>query len=229
MRKPLIIIFFVLLIDQLIKIYVKTHFFLGDEVNVAGGWFIIHFTENNGMAYGMEFGGNFGKLFLSVFRIAAVAGIGWYLWSLSKQKEDKLYLVCISLIFAGAVGNILDSVFYGMIFSDSTCEISRFMPPEGGYSSFLHGKVVDMFYFPVIRGHFPAWFPFWGTEEFIFFRPVFNFADASISGGVGMIVLFQKRFFGKKAVTPLEKPAEVTPESASPASKTPVTPESHPE
>lgn len=198
MRKPLIIIFIVLLLDQLVKIYIKTHFFLGEEVRVAGDWFIIHFTENNGMAYGMEFGGNWGKLFLSVFRIVAVAAIAWYLWTLTKQKEDKVYIVCISLIFAGAVGNIIDSAFYGMLFSDSNYEVARFMPEEGGYAGFLHGKVVDMLYFPVLKGHFPAWFPIWGSEDFIFFRPVFNIADASISFGVALIILFQKRFFATK-------------------------------
>lgn len=198
MRKPLIIIFLVLLIDQLIKIYVKTHFFLGEEVHIAGNWFIIHFTENNGMAYGIELGGNFGKLFLSVFRIIFVGGIAWYLWKLTKENGDKLFITCIALIFSGAVGNIIDSVFYGVVFSDSNYEVARFMPVEGGYSSFLHGKVVDMFYFPVIEGHFPSWFPVWGSEEFIFFRPVFNFADASISVGVAMILLFQKRFFDEK-------------------------------
>ncbi len=212
MKKPLILIFLILLIDQLIKIFIKTHFFLGEEVKIAGDWFIIHFTENNGMAYGMEFGGNFGKLFLSVFRIAAVGAIGWYLWSLVKQKEDKLYITCIALIFAGAVGNIIDSAFYGMLFSDSNYEVARFLPEEGGYSSFLHGKVVDMFYFPVINGHFPAWFPFWGTEDFIFFRPVFNMADASISVGVAIIILYQKRFFKKKPVEDIIEPTEAAAE-----------------
>ena len=207
MRKPLIIIFLILLTDQLIKLYVKTHFFLGEEVHMAGDWFIIHFTENNGMAYGIEFGGNFGKLFLSVFRIVFVIGIAWYLWRLTKENGDKLYIICIALIFSGAVGNIIDSVFYGVIFSDSNYEVAQFMPVEGGYSSFLHGKVVDMFYFPMIEGHFPAWFPFWGTEEFIFFRPVFNFADASISVGVAMILLFQKRFFDEKVKAVAEEPA----------------------
>ncbi len=201
MRKPLLIVFIILLIDQLIKIYIKTHFFLGEEVHLSGDWAIIHFTENNGMAYGMEFGGGFGKLFLSVFRIVAVGGIGYYLWTLTKSAEDKLYIICIALIFAGALGNIVDSAFYGVLFSDSNYEVARFLPEEGGYSTFLHGKVVDMFYFPIIRGHFPSWFPIWGTEEFEFFRPVFNFADFSISVGVGMIILFQKRFFGKKKVT----------------------------
>ncbi len=198
MKKPLIIIFLVLLIDQLIKIYIKTHFFLGEENHIAGNWFIIHFTENNGMAYGMEFGGQFGKLFLSAFRIIAIGAIGWYLWSITKKKEDKLYIICIALIFAGALGNIIDSVFYGVIFSDSNFGIATFMPEAGGYSSFLHGKVVDMFYFPIIEGHYPAWFPFWGNEELVFFRPVFNFADTSISIAVGIIILNQKRFFSKK-------------------------------
>ncbi len=196
-RKALSIVFLVLLIDQLIKIYIKTHFFLGEEVNIAGNWFIIHFTENNGMAYGLEFGGQFGKLFLSTFRIVAVGGIGYYLWTLTSKKEDKLFIFCIALIFAGALGNIIDSAFYGMIFSDSNYDIAKFMPAEGGYASFLHGKVVDMFYFPVIEGHFPPWFPIWGSEEFVFFRPVFNFADFSISVGVAIIVLYQKRFFAK--------------------------------
>ncbi|MBK7182622.1 MAG: lipoprotein signal peptidase [Bacteroidetes bacterium] len=198
MKKPLIIIFLVLFIDQLIKIYIKTHFFLGQEVHVAGDWFIIHFTENNGMAYGMEFGGEFGKLFLSIFRTVAIAGIGWYMWSMTKKNEDKYFITCIALIFAGAVGNLIDSAFYGVLFSDSGYDIARFMPEEGGYSSFLHGKVVDMFYFPIIEGHFPSWFPIWGSEEFVFFRPVFNFADAAISAGVILIIFNQKRFFGKK-------------------------------
>lgn len=198
MKKPLLIIFAVLLIDQLIKLYVKTHFFLGEEVHVAGDWFILHFTENNGMAYGMEFGGDWGKLALSLFRIVFVSAMGVYLWKLTKEKSEPLFIISLSLIFAGAVGNIIDSVFYGVIFSDSNFEIARLLPEEGGYSSFLHGKVVDMFYFPVIQGHFPDWFPIWATEEFIFFRPVFNFADAAITAGVAIIILFQKRIFDEK-------------------------------
>jgi signal peptidase II len=197
-KKPILIVLLILLIDQVIKIYVKTNFFLGEELRLAGDWAILHFTENPGMAYGMVFGGEFGKLFLSIFRIIAVAGIGYYLWKLTKQKEDKLYVICIAMIFAGAVGNIIDSAFYGMLFSDSNYEVARFLPEEGGYAPFLHGSVVDMFYFPIIEGHFPSWFPIWGTEEFVFFRPVFNFADFSISVGVAIIVLYQKRFFTKK-------------------------------
>ncbi len=201
MKKPIIIVILVLLIDQLLKIYIKTHFFLGQEVRVLGNWFIIHFTENNGMAYGMELGGQFGKLVLSSFRILAVLAIAWYLVDIIKKKENQLYITCIALIFAGAVGNIIDSAFYGVLFSDSGYDVARFLPDEGGYASFLHGKVVDMFYFPIISGHFPAWFPIWGTEDFIFFRPVFNVADASISIGVGVLILNQRKFFGHKKET----------------------------
>lgn len=172
--------------------------FLGQEYDIFGNWGIIHFTENNGMAFGMEFAGNYGKLFLSVFRILAVAAIGWYLYSLTKKKESSLGLILsVSLIFAGAIGNIIDSAFYGLLFSDSTFQIAEFMPDGGGYGSFLHGKVVDMFYFPIINGHFPQWFPLWGNEEFIFFRPVFNLSDTSITIGVISLILFQKRFFKK--------------------------------
>jgi len=221
-KKPLIIIFLVLFIDQLIKIYIKTHFFLGQEVHVAGDWFIIHFTENNGMAYGMEFGGEFGKLFLSIFRTVAIAGIGWYMWAMTKKNEDKYFITCIALIFAGAVGNLIDSAFYGVLFSDSGYDIARFMPEEGGYSSFLHGKVVDMFYFPIIEGHFPSWFPIWGSEEFVFFRPVFNFADAAISAGVILIIFNQKRFFAKKEEV-IETSSTENPIKEADGSETPTT------
>lgn len=172
---------------------------------MAGDWAIIHFTENEGMAWGMTFGGDYGKLILSVFRLAAVSALAYYIWALVKKKDDNLYIACIALIFAGAVGNIIDSVFYGMIFSDSNFEVARFMPAEGGYASFLHGSVVDMFYFPIIEGHFPSWFPVWGSESFEFFRPVFNFADFSISVGVAIVVLYQKRFFGQKKVVVAEE------------------------
>ena len=218
MKKPLIVIFLILLIDQLIKTYIKTHFYLGQELHVAGHWFILHFTENNGMAYGMEFGGRFGKIFLTLFRIIAVGGIGYYLWTLTKKKEDQLYVICIALIFAGALGNIIDSAFYGVLFSDSNYDVARFMPAEGGYESFLHGKVVDMFYFPVMQGHFPTWFPFWGGEDFILFRPVFNFADASISVGVALIIVFQIRFFGKKKESLIEPINEVQNNEVPPSS-----------
>lgn len=188
----------VLLIDQIIKVWIKTHMMLGDEFNIAGDWFIIHFVENNGMAFGMELGGGWGKLFLSVFRIAAVFAIGYYLVGLCRKSTVNIGLIAsISLVFAGAIGNILDSIFYGVLFDSSLGQIATFLPDGGGYSSWLHGKVVDMFYFPLFSGTFPNWVPIWGGDFFLFFRPVFNFADASISVGIAIILLFQKRFFAK--------------------------------
>lgn len=172
---------------------------IGQEIPVFDNWFIIHFTENEGMAFGMRFGGNFGKLFLSIFRIIAVIIIGGYLIRLTKRNQKTGLILSLSLIFAGALGNIIDSAFYGMIFSESKFhEVAIFFPPEGSYGSFLHGKVVDMLYFPVINGYYPTWFPFWGGAEFIFFRPVFNIADSSITIGVFILIIFQKKFFKKE-------------------------------
>ena len=171
---------------------------LGEEINVLGNWFIIHFTENEGMAFGMRFGGDSGKLILSIFRIIAIIAIGWYLLKITKRKENPGLIFSMSLIFAGALGNIIDSAFYGMIFSESKFhDVAVLFPPEGGYSSFLHGKVVDMLYFPVLKGFYPQWFPFWGGQDFIFFRPVFNIADSSITTGVLILIFFQKKFFKK--------------------------------
>lgn len=195
MKKSILIVFLVLLADQLIKFWVKTHMYLGQEHYIAGRWFIIHFVENSGMAFGLEFGGGYGKLALSLFRIIAVFAIGYYLVSIIKQKANMSFIVALSLIFAGAIGNIIDSVFYGVLFSSSDFELAKFMPEAGGYGSLLHGKVVDMFYFPIIRGHFPDWFPYWGGESFEFFRPVFNLADSAITVGVTIFILFQKSIF----------------------------------
>jgi signal peptidase II len=195
-KKPLLIILLVLIFDQALKIYIKTHFILGEEHRIAS-WFIIHFTENNGMAFGMQFSGQYGKIFLSVFRIAALSAIGYYLWTLVKRNAHPGLIASFALIFAGAMGNILDSTFYGVLFSDSSYELAKFMPAEGGYAGLLHGKVVDMFYFPLIEGHFPSWVPFWGTEEFLFFRPVFNVSDSAITVGVVLILLFQKKYYPK--------------------------------
>lgn len=208
----------VLLIDQAIKIYVKTHFMLGEEHNIAGNWFIIHFTENPGMAFGMEFGGDYGKITLSVFRIlAAIFGV-YYIGRIIKTKQHIGYVLCVALIFAGAVGNIIDSMLYGLLFSNSDFQLAGFMPAEGGYAGFLHGHVVDMFYFPLIDGTFPKWFPVWGGEPFQFFRPVFNFADASISMGVILILIFQKRFFAQPTPAKIDTGADTTidPESQTP-------------
>lgn len=171
---------------------------IGQEIHVFGNWFIIHFTENEGMAFGMSFGGDFGKLLLSIFRILAILAITWYIFRIRKIPDKKGLIFSLSLILAGALGNIIDSAFYGMIFSASKFhEIATLFPAEGGYSSFLHGKVVDMFYFPIIKGYYPTWFPLWGGQDFVFFRPVFNIADSSITIGVFILIFFQKRFFKK--------------------------------
>jgi signal peptidase II len=193
--KSILIIFLILLFDQLLKIYIKTNFKLGDEVIIAKNWFIIHFVENNGMAFGLEFGNSIGKYLLSIFRIVAVTGIGWYLTKLWKKEIPFGLIASFSLILAGAIGNILDSAFYGLIFNESYGQAASFMPAGGGYASFLQGRVVDMFYFPIFSGHYPQWFPFFSGQEFIFFRPVFNVADSSITIGIFMILLFYRRYF----------------------------------
>ncbi len=194
--KSALFIFSILILDQSLKIWVKTNMTLGQEFSVIGNWFLLHFIENNGMAFGMEFAGKTGKLILSVFRVFAVAGIGWYLVKLIKDDVSYGLIFSISAIFAGAVGNIIDSAFYGVIFSDSGFfKLATLFPEQGGYSSFLHGRVVDMLYFPVLKGHYPSWFPWNAGSEYIFFRPVFNLADSSITIGVAAILIFQKRFF----------------------------------
>lgn len=194
--KPVGLIFAVLLIDQLSKFWIKLNMTLGQEFRIMGDWFIIHFTENNGMAFGMEFGGEFGKLALSLFRILAVVLIGYGLHYMVKHKYNQGFILCVGLILAGALGNIIDSTFYGVIFSESSWyDKAVFLPESGGYSSFFHGKVVDMLYFPIIQGNFPSWVPIWGGEDFLFFRPVFNIADTAITLGVVLILIFQKKYF----------------------------------
>ena len=194
MKKIFFTAFILIILDQILKIWIKTHLFLGEEYQVFN-WFIIHFTENNGMAFGMEFGGYTGKKILTLFRIIVV-GLGIkYVFDLVKKRLSNGALIALGLIIGGAIGNIIDSSFYGIIFNESYNNVASFMPESGGYSSFLHGKVVDMFYFPLMNSHFPSWLPIWGGEHFIFFRPVFNIADAGISVGIFMILLFYRQEF----------------------------------
>lgn len=212
--KSLIIIFLVLTTDQVLKIWVKTTMSLGDEFVVFKDWFILHFVENNGMAFGFEFAGEYGKMFLSIFRILAVVAIGWYLFKLAKQKEIPFgFIISISLIFAGAIGNIIDSLFYGLIFEQSYGQVSAIFPEGGGYAGFLHGKVVDMFYFPLINGRYPDWVPFLGGNEFIFFRPVFNIADSVITIGIFSVLIFYRKYFNKVEEKPAEEIREQNPET----------------
>jgi signal peptidase II len=196
--KSILIIVLILFFDQVLKIWIKSNMMLGDEIVIAKNWFIIHFVENNGMAFGLEFGNHIGKYFLSIFRILAIGALGWYLSKLWKRDVPFGIIVCFSLIMAGAIGNVLDSAFYGLIFNESYGQVATLFPAGGGYASFLQGRVVDMFYFPLISGSYPSWLPFVGGEDFIFFRPVFNMADSSITVGIISILIFYRKFFEDK-------------------------------
>ncbi len=197
-RNVFLIICLVVIADQVLKIYVKTHFHAGESHAIVGSWFQLYFIENEGMAYGWKFGGEWGKLLLTLFRLAAVIFGVFYIRKIIQQKYHPGFIICAALIFAGALGNLIDSMFYGMIFQDSSpfsYNVAQIFPAHG-YAGFLHGKVVDMLYFPIIQNaHFPAWVPFWGGEDFIFFRPIFNLSDAAISTGIITILIFQKRYF----------------------------------
>ena len=195
LRKAYILIFIILLVDQVSKIYIKTHFVLGEEVSVLS-WFKILFIENEGMAWGTEIPGAYGKLFLTVFRLIAVSAIGYWLWDSVKKNSSNYLIVAIALILAGAFGNIIDSVFYGIIFDDSHGHIATLFS-DLPYGKVLHGKVVDMFYFPIFEGNFPSWLPFWGGNNFKFFNAIFNIADMAISTGVGILIVFNKKAFHK--------------------------------
>lgn len=188
----------ILFIDQAIKVWVKTHMYRGESIRIAD-WFYIHFTENPGMAFGMEV---FDKLFLTSFRIVAALAIIWYLWKLCTRSVSKVpvgYIVCLSCILAGAIGNIIDCVFYGAIFSESTYkDLAQFVTIGEGYAPWFYGKVVDMFYFPLIETNWPSWMPFVGGEHFIFFSPIFNFADASISCGIVALLLFYNKYLNSE-------------------------------
>jgi len=197
LKKATFIIILILLIDQISKIYIKTHFHLGEEIKVFD-WFRILFVENEGMAWGAKIPGEYGKLLLTLFRLGAIVGIGYWLWDSVRNNGSRVLIVAISFIFAGALGNIIDSVFYGVIFEDSYGQVAAFLPEGGGYGTLFHGKVVDMLYFPLVEGMLPKWIPFWGGEYFSFFDPVFNIADTAISTGVTLLLLFNKKAFPKK-------------------------------
>lgn len=194
LKKAYILVFLVLLVDQVSKIYIKTNFFINEEVLVFD-WFRIHFIENEGMAWGAVIPGEYGKLFLTLFRIAAVGGIGWWLLDAVRKNSSRFLVVAIALILAGAVGNIIDSVFYGVIFNDSYGQVATLFSDDP-YGTWFHGEVVDMLYFPFWEGDLPDWLPVLGGKHFSFFNAIFNVADMAISTGVGILIVFNKKAFG---------------------------------
>jgi signal peptidase II len=225
LRKVVILIAAIILVDQVLKIWIKTHYPTGEVTRMMGmDWARLHFIENPGMAWGWKFGNETGKMILTLFRLAAVIFGTWYLGRIVKQHYKTGFIICASLIYAGALGNLIDSMFYGMIFDKGLhydASINDYISYSGvagfsgdGYSSFLHGSVVDMLYFPMFEGNFPKWFPWIGGEHYEFFGPIFNIADASISIGVITLLLFQKRFFKKDHIVTspavIETSAEVS-------------------
>lgn len=210
LKKASIIIILILLVDQISKIYIKTHFVLNEDVTVFS-WFKIAFVENDGMAWGTKLSDFFtfisdksAKLILTLFRIVAVTGIGFWLVDVTKKKKSKTLIFAISIIFAGALGNILDSVFYGILFSDSHMQVATFLPEGGGYAGVFYGNVVDMLHFPIWSGILPEWLPLIGGKYFSFFDPVFNVADVAISTGIGILIVFNKKAF--KESSKIDKP-----------------------
>jgi signal peptidase II len=200
LRNVVLIIASIIFVDQALKIWIKTTYPFGHVMDVMGlKWFKLYFIENEGMAWGWKFGGEWGKMLLTLFRLCAVIFGTWYLVKIVKHKYHRGFIICAALIYAGALGNLIDSMVYGLIFSSSDYStVAALFPHGSGYAGFLHGRVVDMLYFPLIRSTFPAWVPVWGGENFEFFSPIFNIADASISTGVITLLFFQKRFFKKR-------------------------------
>jgi len=211
-KKIVALIALIIFIDQALKFYIKLNYFMGEEHAMIGTWAKLHFIENEGMAWGLKLGGDFGKIALTLFRLAAVVWGVFLIKGFIEKKYHPGFLICAALIFAGALGNLIDSIFYGLIFEASvpyTTVVAHLFPAEGGYAAIFHGKVVDMFYFPIIQNaHFPSWFPIWGGEEFEFFRPVFNFADASISTGVITLFVFQGKFFNEPTQANIAEPSD---------------------
>ena len=203
LKKATILIVVILLIDQISKIYIKTHFSLYESISVFS-WFKIYFIENDGMAWGTKISDflsfmteRSAKLVLTIFRLIAIVGIGYWLYDATKKKQSRILILAIALIFAGALGNIIDSVFYGVLFDSSLNQVASFLPADGGYDSFLHGRVVDMLYFPLFSVDLPQWLPLYGGKRFNFFEPVFNVADMAISTGFLILIVFNKRAFQK--------------------------------
>jgi signal peptidase II len=208
LRSAILVIALVIIVDQALKIWIKTNYPLGPVTNLLGlPWARLYFIENEGMAWGWTLGGEWGKMLLTLFRLAAVIFGTWYLGRIVRQNYSKGFIICAALIYAGALGNLIDSLFYGLIFDESTyTHVAALFPPKA-YGTFLHGKVVDMLYFPMIHSHFPNWMPLIGDKEFEFFSPIFNIADASISVGVIALLLFQKRLLKKSHA---EEPQAIT-------------------
>lgn len=216
MKKAILVVLLVLIADQVLKVYIKTNFTIGESYSIFGSWSYLLFIENEGMAFGWKFFGQNGKLFLSIFRILAATGIGYYLWLIIQRGSRTGMVVAFSLIFAGAVGNIVDSAFYGILFTESTMLTKAAFDPSAGYAGFLHGKVVDMFYFPILSGTYPDWAIIPAGlrgDQFIFFRPVFNLADSAITTGVVILLLFQKRYFHHEPEVVLTSEAELAGET----------------
>jgi signal peptidase II len=198
-RYAILIVLLIIIFDQAVKFYIKTHFFYGEEVSVIGNWFRLHFIENEGMAFGMKLSqASIGKLILTLFRLVAVVFGFFLLKRLVDRGYTKGVIICGSLILAGALGNLIDSMFYGMIFTESSFHLAKLVPWGEGYGKLFHGRVVDMLYFPLVDMAMPRWVPFVGGKNFVFFEPVFNIADAAISIGVLTLVIFQKRLLHQR-------------------------------